>query len=139
MARYGNKFNSYKVYYSSGLPHLAVITCYQESQKIGYISFYKEYVTLPTNSISANSQLIHMHCRISEFHDVIGILSTRVLFDFDLQREGFEYIEKHPEIEIMEDYVKARFDYLLGKFPEVKAEYDKVVGSGAERSNVGRG
>ena len=70
--------------------------------------------------------------------DVLGILSLHVLSDFDLQQEGFEYIEKRPEIQIMDDYVKARFDYLLDKFPDVKAAYHKVAGSESQKQKSER-
>ena len=56
--------------------------------------------------------------------DIIGILCLRVLSDFDLQQEALAYISTRPEIQIMEEYVEARLDYLLEKFPQLKEAYE---------------
>ena len=52
--------------------------------------------------------------------DIVGHLCMRVLFNLQLQQEAIEYIDKHTELRIMEDYVETRFDYLLEKFPDLK-------------------
>jgi len=57
--------------------------------------------------------------------DIVGHLCMRVLFNLQLQQEAIEYIDKRPQLRIMQDYVEARFDYLLDKFPDLKQQYEK--------------
>ena len=68
--------------------------------------------------------------------DIVGHLCMRVLFNLQLQQEAIEYIDKHTELRIMQDYVEARFDYLLDKFPSLKQQYEKSATQESQNKEI---